>query len=449
MQSMNQVNLCSNLLPQNLGETTEITLNDLINEISSPYSSDNCNGYVLITKVSGGHKFVPYINCYQPIDNSEDDKLILHYKFINPVSPTENLFKDHNLSVPVFDNPWPRFNFAFLVDESEISILKDQEIEGVTSNGAVRITGDSNDSIRLSFGHYDDEPSSFSGYFKNHGDSNLDVFLRRMANENQSASVTYVVEPGETKFVTHETKSGNDGHRYLRLTTSSQEFDFSFYNIQFEVMPYHTAFTEDVREEGRVYDFSSFNQVDYLEINKSPAFTIKEGRHAAFFNGDKNNAEISTTRQVPADFTLSTWFNASKNDTTRMLYSQADTSQNRRQLYISSDNTIIFNSRIHNDQGSPASHPAVYIDRNLWEDDVWNHLVAIQEGNELKIYLNGELIDSNIFDQGLKYNFGGNIKFGATVNSSSHKYFGYMSDIRINDRALSNEEVKQLFIQSK
>ena len=441
-------------LPQTVGETAEISLeqliqNDLINEISSPYSSNSCSGYVLVTKVSGGHNFVPHINCFESVNDSNEDGLIAHFDFKNAIVPTENLFKDHELNNPVFDAPWPRFNFSFLVPESEITILRNQEITGVTKNKAVRITGDSDDSIRLSFGHYEDEASSFSGYFKNYGDSNLNVFLRRMSNENQSASVTYRVEPGETKFVTHETKSGDAGHRYLRLTTGSPEFDFAFYNLQFETMPHVTSFTSDVREDGFVYDFSKANNKEILQIDRSPTFLNKTGRKAAFFNGNINNAEINMSRVLPGDMTLSLWFNASKNDTARMLYSQADSNQSRRQLYIAESNTIIFNSRIHNDQGSPAAHPAVYINRNLWEENVWNHVVATQSGNDLKIYLNGELIDSNTFENGLKHNFGNNMSIGSTVGANSHKFLGYMSDIRINNRALSNDEVKQLYFQSR
>ena len=73
----------SELLPQEAGETIEVSLselieNDLINEISSPYSSNNCSGYISITNVDGGHEIVPHINCFVDINSSLEDGLVAH-----------------------------------------------------------------------------------------------------------------------------------------------------------------------------------------------------------------------------------------------------------------------------------------------------------------------------------------------------------------------------------
>ena len=71
-------------LPQEIGDSFEVPLqtlinNDLINDISSPYSSNNCIGYVLATKTESGHEFIPHINCNENINSSIDDGLLSHF----------------------------------------------------------------------------------------------------------------------------------------------------------------------------------------------------------------------------------------------------------------------------------------------------------------------------------------------------------------------------------
>lgn len=76
--------------PVEVGETTEITINDLITngyikEIKSPENKNqNCNGYVLITKTNTNeYDYTPHINCITDVGNSSEDGLVAHYKLDN------------------------------------------------------------------------------------------------------------------------------------------------------------------------------------------------------------------------------------------------------------------------------------------------------------------------------------------------------------------------------
>jgi len=73
----------------------------------------------------------------------------------------------------------------------------------------------------------------------------------------------------------------------------------------------------------------------------------------------------------------------------------------------------------------------------------WSHIVGTFDGNYMKLYKNGNLIDSqyvsgNIFDSSAPLTIGANGHF-------SENYAGFIDDARIYNRALSEEEVKELY----
>lgn len=97
-------------MPSNIGDTLEITINELLNaelmeEIKDPSDkNNNCNGYVIVTKIeSDKYDYTPHVKCgdQSNIVNNETDGLIGNYKFNNFEEPTENLFQGtkSNMSV--------------------------------------------------------------------------------------------------------------------------------------------------------------------------------------------------------------------------------------------------------------------------------------------------------------------------------------------------------------
>ena len=84
------------------------------------------------------------------------------------------------------------------------------------------------------------------------------------------------------------------------------------------------------------------------------------------------------------------------------------------------------------------------------EYNIWHHFVAtyIQNGFS-KFYINGNLIDSSktickaLNTSDFSFYFGNG--FGPGTSFSSHYYKGFLDDIGIWDRALSDQEIKQLY----
>ena len=76
--------------PINNGETTEIIIDDLIqegylNDLRNPEDrTENCSGYILVTKINfNSYDYTPHVRCGNEINNSIDDNLLAHYKFNN------------------------------------------------------------------------------------------------------------------------------------------------------------------------------------------------------------------------------------------------------------------------------------------------------------------------------------------------------------------------------
>jgi len=74
-------------LPSSIGGTTQVTLSTLVSEnymnnIISPFDkSVTCDGYVLITRLTGGdYDYTPYLNCDSALGNYIDDGLIANIK---------------------------------------------------------------------------------------------------------------------------------------------------------------------------------------------------------------------------------------------------------------------------------------------------------------------------------------------------------------------------------
>lgn len=59
--------------------------------IKDPKTNNECNGYVIVTKVGNIYDYTPHLNCISDIGSSGDDGLLLHYKFDDFQEPTENL----------------------------------------------------------------------------------------------------------------------------------------------------------------------------------------------------------------------------------------------------------------------------------------------------------------------------------------------------------------------
>jgi len=79
---------------------------------------------------------------------------------------------------------------------------------------------------------------------------------------------------------------------------------------------------------------------------------------------------------------------------------------------------------------------------NVIEYDSWNHIVAVWDGSEAKIYSNGNLVASG--SNGLGNPEPHTFNLGARMNNNSNYHSGYLNKIDLFNHALSQEEIQYL-----
>lgn len=74
----------------------------------------------------------------------------------------------------------------------------------------------------------------------------------------------------------------------------------------------------------------------------------------------------------------------------------------------------------------------------------WYHIAGTYDGNEAKLYINGDLIDQGVLNGGIDYSNTGDVYVGNS-SDGSFDLFGKLDEIRLYDRALSQEEIQALY----
>ena len=79
----------------------------------------------------------------------------------------------------------------------------------------------------------------------------------------------------------------------------------------------------------------------------------------------------------------------------------------------------------------------------------WYHVVSVFSGQTLRLYINGELIASQreLTTSPIDKCVGGNLRFGAQAAYDSNNFNGWMDEIRIYNRALTQAEINALYRQ--
>ena len=81
----NYLSANQNLVPNNIGDTVEVSFatllsNSYISNIKDPYTGNDCGGYVLVSKDSSGFSYTPYLKCDTAYNTLAADGLVAHYK---------------------------------------------------------------------------------------------------------------------------------------------------------------------------------------------------------------------------------------------------------------------------------------------------------------------------------------------------------------------------------
>ncbi len=449
-------------LPTEIGDTEEITLeelqnNDLISSIKSPFGNNNCNGYVLITKINDTNfDYTPHLNCVDySIGSSEADKLVLHYKFDDFQEPTQNEIAN--------------MGYVFWLNNLEIGQSTDMNATREGQLTTTRFTRLGEHKFRAEIiegGYYFIYPITNGGYNWNNGgfiSANVLEYYEapgsngRIGIGRSSSGTPSLHGNGELGFKTAQIGALSNQTHGLSIRTSNHTVTPGSYivweNLQLENKPYSTPFVDGTRE-GIITDYSANNNYATLDISDSPRWINNSivGKGAYEFN---TNTRIllpltmnNTNFGLPdAQYTFSLWIylNKHNNSGTGLILGMASYSG--------------FGVRIDSD-GSTFTRLSTYFRNSVGQYGTnnislslnkWYHIVSVldKNNNNIKFYSNGELIHEraitiNDFTRE-NFPFGINLLSQTGGNGPWTNIEGIMDDVRIYNRVLSNQEIKNLY----
>ncbi len=160
------------------------------------------------------------------------------------------------------------------------------------------------------------------------------------------------------------------------------------------------------------------------------------------FNGANNYISINNFGTFTT-FTVSTWVNRQSSTSIResiISYKEGEGSSNYGFLLSLNEDGTNFRPRIYVKVNSSWLYAE---DINSVPLNTWNHIVGIYDGSKIKIYINGVLKQETnapgAMTQGTQ-----KISIGSRASFDSNYFPGLIDDVRIYNRALSDDEIQQL-----
>jgi hypothetical protein len=158
------------------------------------------------------------------------------------------------------------------------------------------------------------------------------------------------------------------------------------------------------------------------------------------FNGinDYISVDSSASLDIPNDLTISFWYYSLSNNFQHLI---------DRDICFESNDWAIYwsNSQVTSRTGVTGSD--LTCNTSTLQLNIWYHIIIKRNGNKLINYINGIPVDSTIINNNSFANSDLPIYFGESVcNSSSQpNTLGNLDDIGIWDRALTQEEISNLY----
>ncbi|MDD5696403.1 MAG: LamG domain-containing protein [Candidatus Pacebacteria bacterium] len=174
---------------------------------------------------------------------------------------------------------------------------------------------------------------------------------------------------------------------------------------------------------------------------------------ALYFDGSNDKVTVADADNLDfgtGDFSVECWFKAQNNTLTKTLVeksnSQSLTDVNNMGwwLYVEAAGDIRFYIKdAANNYARPITAP-------IYEDDIWHHVVAKRESNLLSIWVDGiskATANSANVTGTLNNTFA--VGIGQSVTESIRVMLGNIDEVRLYNRALSADEIKQHYDQTK
>lgn len=163
---------------------------------------------------------------------------------------------------------------------------------------------------------------------------------------------------------------------------------------------------------------------------------------ALSFDGNDDSVQISSPNSsLDMDtWSVSAWFKPDSAQDSKIVIKRDDGNPNQNfAIEIFSNGIIRVNHTISN-SFKPVDSPS-----DSYTDGEWNHVIGTNDGTDIRIYLNGNLIatgsgDGGISDQGASQE----LRIGENTNNGDD-FSGEIDEVRIYNRALGGDEVKALY----
>jgi len=299
------------------------------------------------------------------------------------------------------DNDW--HSFVFVYDGSQEKVYLDGARLGSTNTESAPATGVSNN-INIGRGTHDNE------YFKGKLD---EVRIYDRALSKDEVADLYRAESARTEFNSADNgfmTSGLVGH----WTMNGEDMDWS-------------STTAEVRDiSGSDHHGNALNGVK--------AATGKKGQGLEF-DGITGYIDIGNdiTWSADAQKSVSVWFRTAQNDSTVICQATDAPADMAFWLYIDPDNHL--ESRMGGD--------AYDFGGNL-VDNNWHSLVFVYDGSKEKVYLDGSGLGTANIESAPATGPVNNINIGRGTHDSEY-FKGKIDEVRIYDRALSENEADELY----
>ena len=441
------------LLPTNIGETREVTLDTLkssgyINSIIAPDDKvTECDGYVIVTKINNGnYEYTPYLNCENSIGSSTEDGLLLHYKFDDFQESTQNL-----VSLP--------FNFSsgysgniFAVNSGLLNFNGEDTAWTLNGNGwfarvanAGTIGTQYTTTWYIKAGTTNQVSMTWGGA---HGGARTDFIVNLNTGEVSNATVAngeyYEVKPATNGFwqISYSSTLTSSQNYYPQINVGAGSVVLGA--LQIEQKSYATLFVNGTRID-EVKDYSGKGNSATLGVASTPKWTTnaKVGSGAYTFNGltksidvlhngliNNNNGSVSMCAWIKPDDPTGDWQAILQN-------SVGQTATRQWGFVVSSGMRLQYFATINNVWGSRLTS------NYTLTKDQWDYVCVTHTHNSsISIYVNGQLDKSGSVTGGLSYT-----PTYLTIGKrySAEWFNGDIDDVRIYNRALNDKEIKQLY----
>ena len=168
--------------------------------------------------------------------------------------------------------------------------------------------------------------------------------------------------------------------------------------------------------------------------------------NAYSFDGVDDKIEFPSNNFTNLQFSISIWINNQTSNKLSAIIGKSNWEDSKSESFlIENSNSNEIGYGIKGISCEESKWNSVRVNKNSSFDNKWQHILLINDGEFTKIYFNSLLVKQTTIIYKNINCLGGQIKIGAWWKNDNLWFNGLLDDIAIYNRALSEQEVKQLY----